>query len=224
MARAVKRCGPLAEDAAFSGRKAFFVMHLIVITGFLGSGKTTLIVKLVKAAMQKGLRVAVVVNEIGEIGIDDQFMKKIGLDVWEILGGCICCTLAGDLVRTLQELHGNYSPDVVIVEPSGAADPGNLFSALGMSRIQFLTGTRRIALLDPLRMDMLMAVLEPLVTSAIRQADLILINKADIASPEQIEQTRRVAADTNPVPAVMVISAKDDLEPRVLSEILSWLT
>jgi G3E family GTPase len=199
-------------------------MHLLVITGFLGSGKTTFIVKLVKAAMQKGLKVAVVVNEIGEIGIDDQFMKKLGFNVWEVLGGCICCTLAGDLVRTLQELQGNYAPYVVIVEPSGAADPSNLFGALSTSRIESLTSARQIALLDPLRMDMLMTVLEPLVTSAMRQADLILINKADIASPEQIEQTRRVAADTNPAPGVMVISAKDDLEPRVLSEILSWLT
>lgn len=199
-------------------------MHLIVITGFLGTGKTTFIVKLVTAVMQKGLKVAIVVNEIGQIGIDDQFMKRLGFSVWEVLGGCICCTLAGDLVRTLQELEGNYAPDVVIVEPSGAADPRNLFGPLGTTRIQFLTSTRRIALLDPLRMDMLMTVLEPLVTSAMRQADLILINKADMASPEQIEWTRSVAADTNPAPGIMVISAKDDLEPHVLSEILSWLT
>ena len=103
-------------------------MHLIVITGFLGTGKTTFIVKLVTAVMQKGLKVAIVVNEIGQIGIDDQFMKRLGFSVWEVLGGCICCTLAGDLVRTLQELEGNYAPDVVIVEPSGAADP-ETFSA-----------------------------------------------------------------------------------------------
>ena len=199
-------------------------MHLLVITGFLGSGKTTFIVKLVKIAMEKGLKVAIIVNEIGETGIDDQFMKKLGFNVWEILGGCICCTLAGDLVRTLQELQGNYAPDVVIVEPSGAADPGNLFGALGTSRIESLTSERKIALLDPLRMDMLMAVLEPLMISTIRQADLILINKADLASPEQIEQTRRVAAEANPVSGIMVISAKNDLEPRVLSEILSCLT
>ncbi len=169
-------------------------MHLVAITGFLGSGKTTFIMKLVKAAMQRCLKVAAVVNEIEETGIYDQFMKKIGLNV--------------------REIQGNYVPDVVIVEPSGAADPRNLFDALGMSRTQFLTGTRRIALLDPLRMDMLMTVIEPLMTSAMRQADPILINKADIASPEQIEQTRLTAEDTNPAPGVMVISAKDDLEPR----------
>lgn len=211
------------KDLHESSKEAF-AMRLIVITGFLGSGKTTFVVKLVKVAMQRALKVAVVVNEIGEIGIDDQFMKQIGLNVWEVLGGCICCTLAGDLVRTLQELQGNYAPDVVIVEPSGAADPSNLFSALKRGRIESITAVRQIALLDPLRMDMLMTVLEPLVTSTLKQADLILINKADIASPDQIEQTRRVAADTNPAAGIIVISAKNDLEPRVLSEISSCLT
>lgn len=211
------------KDLHESSKEAF-AMRLIVITGFLGSGKTTFVVKLVKVAMQRGLKVAVVVNEIGEIGIDDQFMKQIGFNVWEVLGGCICCTLTGDLVRTLQELQGNYAPDVVIVEPSGAADPSNLFSALKRGRIESITTVRQIALLDPLRMDMLMTVLEPLVTSTLKQADLILINKADVASPDQIEQTRRVAADTNPTAGIIVISAKNDLEPRVLSEISSCLT
>ena len=194
-------------------------MHLLVITGFLGSGKTTFIVKLVKIAMGKGLKVAIIVNEIGEIGIDDQFMKKLGFNVWEILGGCVCCTLVGDLVQTLQKLQTEYSPDVVIVEPSGAADPRNILSALSLNRIESLKSKRQIALLDPLRMDMLMAVLEPLMISTIKQADLILINKVDAASPEQVEQTRRVAAETNPEGRIMVISAKNDLEPHVWSEI-----
>lgn len=193
-------------------------MHLIVITGFLGSGKTTLIVKLAKAAMKKGLKVAVVVNEIGEIGIDDQFMKKLGLNVWEILGGCICCTLAGDLVQTLQTLQADYSPDLVVVEPSGAADPRNILGALSVNRSESLESRRQIALLDPLRLDMLMTVLEPLMTSTIKQADLILINKADLASAEQVEQTRRLAAETNPAAGITVISAAHELEPRVWAE------
>lgn len=198
-------------------------MHLVLITGFLGSGKTTFIVKLVEAAMEKGLKIAIVVNEIGDIGIDDQFMKRIGLNVWEVLGGCICCTLAGDLVRAVED-HANYKPDVVIVEPSGAADPRNILGALGTDRLEFLTSKRQVALLDPLRMDMLIAVLEPLVLSTIRQADLILINKADLASPEQIEETRRVAVDTNPAAVIMVISAKNDLDLSVLREVSSCLT
>jgi len=198
-------------------------MRLIVITGFLGSGKTTLAVKLIRTAMQRGLKAAIVVNEIGEIGIDDQFMKSLGFRVWEILGGCVCCALAGDLIQTLQNLQENYSPDVVFIEPSGAADPRNLLAALSVNRIESLESLRQIALLDPLRMDMLVDVLEPLVTATIKQADLALINKVDLASPEQIERTRRFVAETNPTAKVMVISAKNDLEPSVWLEVSSCL-
>ena len=70
------------------------------------------------------------VNEIGEIGIDNQFMRQLDLDVWELFNGCICCTLTADLVTTLQRLDAAYAPDLVIVEPAGAADPKNLLRAL----------------------------------------------------------------------------------------------
>ncbi len=198
-------------------------MHLIVVTGFLGSGKTTFIVKLAKIAMEKGLKVAIIVNELGEIGIDDQFMKELGFNVREILGGCICCTLVGDLVQTINKLQADYSPDVVIVEPSGAADPRNIVGALSMNPIESLRSKRQIALLDPLRMEMLITVVEPLIVSTIRQADLVLINKADTATAEQIEYTRRVVDQAHPDARVMVISAKNDPEPQVWSEISSCM-
>jgi G3E family GTPase len=196
-------------------------MLLLALTGFLGSGKTTFAVKLVKAALKKDLKVAVIVNEIGEVGIDDQFMKRLGFNVWEILGGCICCTLTANLVQTLEELHAAYSPDLVIVEPSGAADPRGIFSVFAHARISSLSRRRQIAILDPLRMEMLIAVIEPLVTSTIEQADLILISKADLASVEQIEHTRRIAEGINSSAQIAVSGAGEDAE--ILSEILSWL-
>jgi G3E family GTPase len=105
-------------------------MHLLLVTGFLGSGKTTLIIPLAQSVVQLKRRVAILVNEIGEIGIDNQLMRQLDLNVWELLAGCICCTLSGDLVATLQKLDADYAPDLVIVEPSGAADPRNVLTAL----------------------------------------------------------------------------------------------
>ncbi len=64
-------------------------MRLLMVTGFLGSGKTTLVIKLVQAAITQGQRVAILVNEIGEVGIDDQLMRQLGLNVWEMVNGCI---------------------------------------------------------------------------------------------------------------------------------------
>jgi len=72
-------------------------MRLLMITGFLGSGKTTLVVELVEAAIAQGQRVAILVNEIGEVGIDDQLLRQLGLNVWEMVNGCICCTLAAEV-------------------------------------------------------------------------------------------------------------------------------
>jgi uroporphyrinogen-III decarboxylase len=79
-------------------------MRLLLFTGFLGSGKTTLVIRLARFAVEHGQKVAILVNEIGEVGIDNQLMRRLDLNVWELLGGCICCTLSADLVSTLQEL------------------------------------------------------------------------------------------------------------------------
>jgi G3E family GTPase len=79
-------------------------MKLLLVTGFLGSGKTSLILALARAARERGRRTAIIVNEIGEIGIDDQLMRRLDLDVWELTNGCICCTLTADLITTLQKL------------------------------------------------------------------------------------------------------------------------
>lgn len=198
-------------------------MNLVLITGFLGSGKTTLASNLAKIGIQKGLRVAIVVNEIGEIGIDDQFMRRLGLNVWELLGGCICCTLAGSLTKTLRQLETDFAPNLVLVEPSGAADPRNVLSAVETYRGSTVESRLRIALLDPLRMKVLMAVLTPLVTSTITHADLIVINKADLASIQEIEYTRRVAGDINPAAKTIIMSAKNGLEPSFWSEVLPCL-
>ncbi len=195
-------------------------MRLLLITGFLGSGKTTLIIKLAQAATERAKRVAIVVNEIGEIGIDDRLMRQLDLNVWELVNGCICCTLAGDLVTTLQKLDADYAPDLVMVEPSGAADPKNILSALPYYRGRPLDGLYTATIVDPLRVEMLVEVLTPLITSQIRHADLILISKRDLASPAEIAAARQAAQEHNPAAKVMTIDAQHHLEPEVIAELV----
>ena len=195
-------------------------MRLLLITGFLGSGKTTLIIKLAQAATERAKRVAIVVNEIGEIGIDDRLMRQLDLNVWELVNGCICCTLSGDLVTTLQKLDADYAPDLVMVEPSGAADPKNILSALPYYRGGSLEGLYTATIVDPLRVEMLVEVLTPLITSQIRHADLILISKRDLASPAEIAAARQAAQEHNPAAKVMTIDAQHSLEPEVIAELV----
>ena len=196
------------------------MMHLVTVTGMLGSGKTTLILRLAEHAAGNGNKVAILVNEIGEIGIDNQFMRHLDFNVYELLGGCICCTLAGDLVQTLAKLEASHRPDIVMLEPSGAADPKNVIRELQFYRRSALASQRCLAVLDPLRFKMFWEVLEPLVTSLITLADTILINKVDLASAQEVGETADRAAALNPGAKLFRIRANLPLEPRLFSELM----
>jgi len=199
-------------------------MHLLLLSGFLGSGKTTLILPLSRVVVQSGYRVAIIINEIGEIGIDNQLMRHLDLNVWELVAGCICCTLSGDLIATLQKLDLNHEPDLVIVEASGTADPKSVLGALPYYRGRSLSSVRTGSVLDPLRLPMLIEVMTPLITSQIQHADLIIVSKSDLATSNQIDFARQRAREINPT-ARIVIAGKDGiLEPELISELVPWLS
>jgi len=199
-------------------------MQLLLVTGFLGSGKTTLILQLAQAVVARGKRLAIVVNEIGEIGIDNQLMQQLDLNVWELLNGCICCTLSADLVSTLQQLETGYAPDLVIVEPSGAADPRSLLSALPYYRGGALEATRTVSVLDPQRLPVLIEVLTPLISAQIRHADVVLVSKRDLASPQELAFAARTVQEINPQAAILEIGPDSGRDPRILAEVAPWLS
>jgi G3E family GTPase len=89
-----------------------------VVSGFLGAGKTTLIKKLLSEAL-KGTKVVLIENEFGEIGVDGGFLKDAGIEIKEMNSGCICCSLVGDFETSLKEVIEKYSPERVLIEPSG---------------------------------------------------------------------------------------------------------
>ena len=198
-------------------------MHLLVMAGFLGSGKTTAIISLVKAVREYDLKVAIVVNEIGEIGIDDQVLKQLDFDVWELLSGCICCSLTGDLLQTLDKLESEYDVDLVIVEPSGAANPQQVIGALSSYSAASIESIFTAVVIDPLRLDELMAILEPLIGSQIELADLIIISKADLASAEAVNKAKRTVRGFNNKAHLVSTSLKGSLEPGLEKEMLPWL-
>lgn len=95
----------------------------LVVSGFLGSGKTTLVRHLLAEGQREGVRTAVVSNEFGELGIDEALLAASGGDFVELSGGCVCCRLSDDLLQTLQQLWERARPERVIVETSGVALP-----------------------------------------------------------------------------------------------------
>ncbi|AOT70991.1 GTP-binding protein [Geosporobacter ferrireducens] len=159
--------------------------HVLLVFGFLGSGKTTFIIQLAECFARYNKRAALIVNEVGEIGIDNQYMKQLGYNVWEIFGGCICCTLSSSLENTLEELEKNYNPDMIIIEPSGAAEPKTIYDTLVYAGLD-QNKIHNFFVLDPTRIDMFEEILSPLLFSSLKLSDIVIINKLDLADREAV--------------------------------------
>ncbi len=100
-----------------------------IISGFLGAGKTTLIKKLISEAFQ-GEKLVIIENEFGEIGIDGGFLKDAGIEITEMNSGCICCSLVGDFGEALKKVLAQFSPDRIIIEPSGVGKLSDVIKAV----------------------------------------------------------------------------------------------
>ncbi len=106
-----------------------FMTKIDIFSGFLGSGKTTLIKKLVAESFQ-GQKIVLIENEFGEINIDSGFLKDSGIQITEMSSGCICCTLVGDFGDSLRQVLQTYSPDRVLIEPSGVGKLSDVIRAV----------------------------------------------------------------------------------------------
>jgi G3E family GTPase len=183
-------------------------MKLLIIAGFLGSGKTTLLLQVAKHLAAASQRITIIENEMGEVGVDGEYLTLEGLHVQELLGGCICCTLAAGLVGTLEKVQRLFQPNLVILEATGSARPSDITKNLrdygkNLDAIQIIT------LVDPSRHEMLMEVMTPLVTAQIEAADIVAVNKLDQVERETVQRTIQSARELNPRASIVAISAEE---------------
>ena len=183
--------------------------EVLLSSGFLGSCKTTLIMALAREVAAQGRKTAFIVNEVGEIGVDQSVMRDGGLEVFEITSGCICCQTGIDLAKTLETLTHEHQPEVIIVEASGVATPDGVVEALDYYRGEPLGRVRSIGVLDPTRLEALMAVMTPLIESQISQVDEIVITKVDECSEWELALTWEAAERLNPGAEVGQLAALD---------------
>jgi len=166
---------------------------VIVVTGFLGAGKTTLLNRILTA--DHGRRIAVIVNEFGEVGIDHHLLLASDQEVVQMNNGCICCTVRGDLLRALfQLLEHRSSFDTVVIETTGLAEPAPVAQTLyadARLRSEFtLAGV--VTVVDAKHISSQIDASEE-ARGQIAFADLLLLNKTDLSTPEALDQLEEVA-------------------------------
>lgn len=194
------------ERNLVEGSKA---MKCIIIGGFLGSGKTTTIRKLVEYLGIKGQRTAIIVNEIGEIGIDGDTISEGGVETREITSGCVCCTLRISMEYTLRSLMSSYSPDTIIIEPTGIAFPRQIKSNIQSMNIPEITFAPIVNLVDPCRLGQDTGDLQNFVRNQIEDAEVLGINKVDLIGPEKLFETCLLLRRLNSKARIVHFSARE---------------
>lgn len=192
-------------------------MELIVVSGFLGSGKTSILLTLANAFAKQGRSVAIIENEVGENGVDGEELKAEGLNVREIYAGCVCCSLRHDLIHTLLELEREVKPDVVFLEPSGVAGPKQIRQCLygyggEIDKQTFLV------IADAERLPAIQDFSIPLIRDGLEIADLVAINKSDLVSGTQLRALEERVSALNPEVEVLCVSATGGLHMDQLTE------
>ncbi|MDM8556464.1 GTP-binding protein [Desulfococcaceae bacterium HSG7] len=202
-------------------------MKITQIAGFLGCGKTTLLLKLSRNLAENGKRkIAMVVNEIGEIPVDGKIMEESGMQVKDIGGGCICCEVAATFAKTIYRLYKDFRPDHVLVEPTGVAVPHQVKLAARMGgRDAKISMGPAIVLFDATRPKELldMDMLGQLVTTQVKDADIIAISKVDAVDAPAVEESYEKVRELNSQADIINLSSFTDLGiDQMIEYILNW--
>ncbi len=171
---------------------------LSLITGSLGSGKTTLLRRIIRARENK---LAVLINEFGEIGIDGRVISGEHTRLIELAGGCVCCELTGEFIAAVNELLDKYQPDMIVLEATGVAEADALVYEVEDD-------------LPRVRLDCVICIVDGWASirypqvgyvsrGQLQQADVILINKTDLITGEQVDEVTRQVRTYNPTASII---------------------
>ncbi len=183
-------------------------MEMLIVAGFLGSGKTTLVLSAIGPIIERTDRqVVVIVNDFGTVGIDGSLMTKYGLEVMELASGCVCCTLGPDLLQTVKDIEEKLGPDMIVVEPTGVADPQAIIKVLESCEWREPLLIRSAVVVDAMRFDVILKALERPMTAQVKAANIILLNKVDTVPEAELRRMEAVLRTINADVPIIPISA-----------------
>lgn len=183
-----------------------------VFSGFLGAGKTTLIKKLLKEGYN-GEKLVLIENEFGEIGIDGGFMKDAGIEVTEMNQGCICCSLVGDFGKALQKVLDEFSPDRILIEPSGVGKLSDVLKAVMNVGSDKLVLNSYTTVADATKIKMYMKNFGEFYKNQVETAKTIVLSRTQKLSEEKLDEAVKMIRELNEH-ATIVTTNWDDINGK----------
>lgn len=188
-----------------------------IISGFLGAGKTTLIKKLIEQAF-KGEKLVLIENEFGEIGIDGGFLKDAGVQITEMNSGCICCSLVGDFGTALKQVITDYTPDRIIIEPSGVGKLSDVIKA-----VKDVSGDLDVELdsyttvADVSKVKIYMKNFGEFFNNQIESANTIILSRTQTTTQDKIEKAVVMIREKNDH-ATIITTPWDEIDGAAIRE------
>ena len=190
-------------------------LRINLLFGFLGSGKTTLVRRILG---ERGgeRKMAVIVNEFGEVGVDGDVIAGNNVDLVELTSGCLCCTLRGSLMSAVEELREKAAVEQIVVEATGVASPGDMLEDLNDSKIaRELDVGPLVTVVDAPKFTRLQQMLGEFYEEQVENADVLVLNKIDLATQEELDEARAAVREINP-DAVLLFAEQGDTDLALL--------
>ena len=187
-----------------------------IVSGFLGAGKTTLIKKLLAEAFQ-GEKLVLIENEFGEISIDGGFLKDSGVQISEMSSGCICCSLVGDFDRALKDVHEQFHPDRILIEPSGVGKLSDVIVAVenAVKDVPDMQLNSFVTVADATKVKVYMKNFGEFYNNQIESAGTIILSRTQRLSQEKLEAAAAMLREKNPDAAILT-TPWDQLDGKVI--------
>lgn len=188
-----------------------------IVSGFLGAGKTTLIKKLLKEVLAD-TKVVLIENEFGEIGIDGGFLKEAGIEIKEMNSGCICCSLVGDFGASLREVLDTYTPERVLIEPSGVGKLSDVMKAVQEAMTdRDVELNSAVAVVDACKCKMYIKNFGEFFINQIEHAGTIILSRTDKLSEDKLAACVEMIREHN-AKATIITTPWDALEGKDILE------